>query len=102
MQGSKAANKAAELQASSADASAQLQNQAANRALDLQEQQYKDSRSDFAPWLAKGKQALSMYGELLGIPAQQGEWTLGSEGARQNWTTSALNDPDVRNQIFQS
>lgn len=71
--GSKAAGKAARVQAEAGTQAAQLQAQSAREALAFQKQVFATQREDFAPWLQTGRGALANLSHLMGIPSQQQE-----------------------------
>ena len=69
--GSKAAKKAAGVQAAAGTQAAQLQAQSAREALDFQKQMFATQQQNFAPWLGTGRTALANLSHLLGLPPQQ-------------------------------
>ena len=69
--GSRAAGKAARVQAEAGTQAAQLQAQSAREALAFQREVYQTGREDFAPWLQAGTGALANLSHLMGIPGQQ-------------------------------
>ncbi len=68
--GSRAAGKAARVQAEAGTQAAQLQAQSAREALAFQKQVFSTQREDFAPWLQTGRGALANLSYLMGIPSQ--------------------------------
>ena len=69
--GSRAAGKAARVQAEAGTQAAQLQAQSAREALAFQKQVFSTQREDFAPWLTAGRGALANLSYLMGIPSPQ-------------------------------
>lgn len=96
--GSRAAGKAAGVQAEAGTQAAQLQAQSAREALAFQKQVFATQREDFAPWLQTGRGALANLSYLMGIPSQQQEPRfVGSGNTQREFLGDGFND-DVAGQ----
>ncbi len=71
--GSKAAKKAAGVQAEAGTRAAELQAQSAREALAFQREQFATTQENIAPWLQTGRGALANLSYLMGIPSPQQE-----------------------------
>ncbi|KKN66886.1 hypothetical protein LCGC14_0466610 [marine sediment metagenome] len=71
--GSRAAGRAAGVQAEAGTRAAELQAQSAREALAFQREQFATTQENFAPWLQTGRGALANLSYLMGIPGQQQE-----------------------------
>lgn len=62
-----ASTQGAQLQADASERAAQIQADAANRAVDIQNNQFEETRGDYAPWRTAGQGALTRQSDLLGL-----------------------------------
>lgn len=73
--GSRAAGRAANVQATAANRAAELQARSAREALDFQREQYDTDQANFAPWLNVGTAGVANLAHLMGITPQSGGGT---------------------------